>query len=124
MNVDLAHALDAYHLDNYLPIHEPETQKLLPKIQITPEDRLISKEENDLSLKDKYKRLSKDAKEVIEIILNPPQHFQDRLNIKNSKKITQGKLTEFLRLIDSARWKHNVIQKAFNEIKQLLREEK
>ncbi len=115
MNVDLAHAIDATRLENYLPIHEPETQALLPLVEKTPEREFL--------LKNRYENLSLDAKEVIEIIMNPPREFQDRLNIKNSKKITQGKLIEFLRAINPNKWKFIIIQLAFEEIKMFLREE-
>lgn len=113
MTNNLIYAINAYPLENYLPIHEPATAKLCPTIS-SPEENILAEEQ--------YQSLSDDAKEVIDIVLYPPEALERRLQIKNRKTLSQGKLSEFLRLVDSKRWKYSKIDAAFKEIKKFLKE--
>lgn len=112
---NLCYAMEAYQAENYLPIHEPTTQNLCPAIA-SPED--------DLLVRERYQLLSKDAKYVIDIVLDPPEQLNRRLQIKNRKTLCQEKLTEFLRLIDPIYWKFRKIKNVFNEVKTFLKEDR
>jgi len=111
---NLCYAMEAYKAESYLPIHEPVVQNLCPSVA-SPEDELL--------IEERYQLLSKDAKYVIDIVLNPPEQLNRRLQIKNRKSLSQEKLTEFLRLINPAYWKFRKIREAFFEIKAFLKEE-
>lgn len=113
--INLLYAINAYQQKNYLPIHEPTTQHLCPIVS-SPEDELLTEE--------RYQLLSKDAKYVIDLVLEPPEQLERKLRIKNRKTLSQEKLTEFLRLVDPVYWKFRRIKKAFVEIKAFLKEEK
>uniref|UniRef100_A0A6M3KNM9 Uncharacterized protein n=1 Tax=viral metagenome TaxID=1070528 RepID=A0A6M3KNM9_9ZZZZ len=110
---NLLRAWMVYDLNSWVPF-DPNIEKFLPNSP-SPEDLFLKKEKRSL--------LSKNAQEMIELINDPPKQFQYQLDQKNSKKITIGKITEFLREIDSTKWKFKVIQSAIGEIKEYLKGE-
>lgn len=112
-NQNLDYALAAFDLNNYLPIHLPETERMCP---------FVNSPEYELIVRERYALLSNEAQEMIDIILNPPDEFQRQLEIKNRSTISQGKLTEYLRCIDHKRWTYRIINETFIEIKRFLKE--
>jgi len=80
----------------------------------------VESEENWVLLVQSIRSLSKDAIDVVELIMNPPEKLSKRLQMKNSKKLTLGKLSEFLREVDPIRWKHSTIRSAFETIREVL----
>lgn len=94
----------------YVPIDDAH-QHLLPYIQ---------SEEDWILIVQSIRSLSKDAIDVVELIMNPPEKLSKKLQMKNSKKLTLGKLTDFLREVDPHRWKHSTIKNAFGVIKEVL----
>ena len=111
MTTDLEHAMHMLNPNTYTHIDDETIQNLLPT-EVPMDDYIL--------LIESIRKLSKDAIDVIEFIMNPPTEFSSQLAMKNSTKLTLGKITEYLRGHDPKRWKHKTIKTAFDEIKKVL----
>ena len=108
-NIDLA--LAAMDPNNYIPINEPKNHKLLFENNI----------EQLIIFIDEIRRLSMNAKEIVEIVFNPPETLSKTVAMKNSKKLTLDKISDYLINEDPEKWTQSKINKAFKEIKEMLR---
>ena len=79
---------------------------------------IVETPETITSFKERIDSLSKEAREVVEIILNTPQELLDALfMIKNNKKgrLSKNQLTQYLRYYG---WKLIVIDNVFGELEK------
>lgn len=95
---------------------DPESIQHIDSMDIPDEFSL----EHQVIFFEGFRKLSNDALDIVELICEPPQDLSDHLATLNSKKLTLGKITEYLRHINPKRWKHRIIQAAFNEIREVL----
>jgi len=90
------YALQAYDMNNYVPIQSFEFngKSQYPReltIRVNPEEALLISESQKV-----FQSLSKEAKQIIEIIVDCPQEIKEALGYKKDHMITMRRIKSIL----------------------------
>ena len=86
-------ALQAYDVNNYVPIQSFSEKSEYPReltIGINPEEALLINESQKM-----FQNLSKEAKQLIEIIIDCPQEVKEALGYKTDRPITIRRIKKY-----------------------------
>lgn len=106
------YALQAYDMNNYIPVQSFELvgKSQYPEeltIQINPEEALLISESQKV-----FQSLSKEAKQIIEIIVDCPQEIKEALGYKRDRAITMRRIKKYFKRV----WGKSKYEKVMEEV--------
>jgi hypothetical protein len=106
------YALQAYDMNNYVPIQSFgfNGKSQYPReltIRVNPEEALLISESQKV-----FQSLSKEAKQIIEIIVDCPQEIKEMLGYKKDCMITMRRIKKYFKRI----WGKNKYEKVIEEV--------
>jgi len=106
------YALQAYDMNNYVPIQSFEFngKSQYPReltIRVNPEEALLISESQKV-----FQSLSKEAKQIIEIIVDCPQEIKEALGYKKDHMITMRRIKKYFKRV----WGKSKYEKVMEEV--------